>query len=67
MGYNGYTEKKKLSNKRYIENNDMVQLKITLKSSKKAEIMSAASASGCSATKYILDAVQERMEREGMA
>ena len=38
MGYNGYTEKKKLSNKRYIENNDMVQLKITLKSSKKAEI-----------------------------
>lgn len=67
MGYNGYTEKKKLSNKRYIENNDMVQLKITLKSSKKAEITSAAAAAGCSATKYILDAVRERMEREGRA
>lgn len=67
MGYNGYTEKKKLSNKRYIENNDMVQLKITLKSSRKEEITSAAAAAGCSATKYILDAVQERMEREGRA
>lgn len=64
MAYSGYNEAKKKCNQRYIDNNNLVQMKITLKAEKKAEIMEAAKAADLSVTQYIIDAVMEKMERE---
>lgn len=64
MAYSGYNEAKKKCNQRYIDNNNLVQMKITLKAEKKAEIMEAAKAADLSVTQYIIDAVTEKMERE---
>lgn len=64
MAYSGYNEAKKKCNQRYIDNNNLVQMKITLKAEKKAEITEAAKAADLSVTQYVLDAVFEKMERE---
>ena len=64
MAYSGYNEAKKKCNQRYIDNNNLVQMKITLKAKKKAEITEAAKAADLSVTQYVLDAVFEKMERE---
>lgn len=64
MAYVGYNQAKKDCNERYIKKNNLVQLKIVLPAEEKKKIMEAAEKAGESATRYILDAVAERMERE---
>ena len=64
-----YTERyqtKKKCNQRYIDNNNLVQMKITLKAEKKAQIVEAAKTAELSITQYIIDAVTEKMDREGV-
>ncbi len=58
----GISEKKKASNARYDEKCDIIYLK-PLKA-RGAAIRAAAAASGQSLQGYILQAVEERMERE---
>ena len=65
MAYSGYNEAKKKCNQRYIDNN-LVQMKITLKAEKKAQIVEAAKTAELSITQYIIDAVTEKMDREGV-
>ena len=62
MAYSGYNEAKKKCNQRYIDNNNLVQMKITLK----AQIVEAAKTAELSITQYIIDAVTEKMDREGV-
>ena len=57
---------KKKCNQRYIDNNNLVQMKITLKAEKKAQIVEAAKTAELSITQYIIDAVTEKMDREGV-
>lgn len=64
MGYNGYTEKKKASNARYIENNNLVQLKIVIPEQEKKDIVTASFNAGISTTQFIRDAIKEKIERE---
>ena len=64
MGYNGYTEKKKASNERYIKNNDLVQILFRVKREEKNEILDHISKSGKSANQFICEAVWEKIERE---
>ena len=66
MAYSGYNEAKKKFNQRYIDNNNLVQMKITLKAEKKAQIVEAAKTAELSITQYIIDAVTEKMDREGV-
>ena len=62
MGYNGYTEKKKETNKRYLENNNIVRVVLNIPASDKQMIAEAASRSGTSINKFIMDAVKEKIE-----
>ena len=66
LAYSGYNEAKKKCNQRYIDNNNLVQMKITLKAEKKAKIVEAAKTAELSITQYIIDAVTEKMDREGV-
>ena len=63
MGYNGYTEKKKETNKRYLENNNIVRVVLNIPASDKQMIAEAASRSGISINKFIMDAVKENTEK----
>ena len=63
MGYNGYTEKKKETNKRYLENNNIVRVVLNIPASDKQMIAEAASRSGISINKFIMDAVKEKIEK----
>ena len=63
MGYNGYTEKKKETNKRYLENNNIVRMSLVLPEEEKIKITEAAKRSGQSINRFILDAVKEKIEK----
>ena len=63
MGYNGYTEKKKETNKRYLENNNIVRMSLVLPEEEKIKITEAAKRSGQSINRFIMDAVKEKIEK----
>ena len=51
MGYNGYTDKKKASNKRYLEK--LVQISFRVKPEEKKELEQCAADNGVSVNQYI--------------
>ena len=55
MGYNGYTEKKKASNERYLAKFDEIRLRTTPEEKKAIE--KKAKAAGKSVNRYILDII----------
>ena len=55
MGYNGYTEKKKASNERYLAKLQMIPFRV--KPEEKREIEQKAREAGKSVNQYIKDAV----------
>lgn len=63
MGYNGYTEKKKESNEKYIKNNKLVQILFRVPEEEKKKIMSYIEKTGKSANQWIKEAIYEKMER----
>lgn len=63
MGYNGYTEKKKVSNEKYIKNNKLVQILFRVTDEEKKKIMSYIEKTGKSANQWIKEAIYEKMER----
>lgn len=63
MGYNGYTEKKKASNEKYIKNNKLVQILFRVPEEEKKKIMSYIEKTGKSANQWIKEAIYEKMER----
>ncbi len=63
MGYNGYTEKKKITNKRYLDKLESFIVRISPEGKK--ELERAAAGSGKSRNAFILEAISEKIEREG--
>ena len=64
MGYNGYTEKKKITNKRYLDKLESFIVRISPDGKKNLE--RAAAESGKSRNAFILEAITEKIEREGL-
>lgn len=64
MGYNGYTEKKKITNKRYLDKLESFIVRISPEGKK--ELERAAAESCKSRNTFILEAIAEKMEREGL-
>lgn len=62
MGYNGYTQKKKITNKRYLDKLESFIVRISPEGKK--ELERAASTSGKSRNAFILEAISEKIERE---
>lgn len=61
MGYNGYTEKKKITNKRYLDKLESFIVRISPEG--KRELEEAARIAGLSRNAYILEAITEKIER----
>ncbi len=64
MGYNGYTEKKKITNKRYLDKLESFIVRISPDGKK--ELERAAAEEGKSRNAFILEAISEKIEREGI-
>ena len=64
MGYNGYTEKKKLSNKKYEEKFKRPHLRLT--KSEKELIEKAAANSGKSFNAFVVEAALEKARNEAI-
>ena len=64
MGYNGYTEKKKITNKRYLDKLESFIVRISPDGKK--ELERAAAEEGKSRNAFILEAITEKIEREGL-
>ena len=62
MGYNGYTEKKKITNKRYLDKLESFLVRISPEGKK--ELEQAAAHAEKSRNAYVLEAIREKMERE---
>ena len=63
MGYNGYTDKKKETNKRYIENNKIARVVLNIPEEEKKKVFDAANRSGKSVNSYIMEAVNEKIKK----
>ena len=64
MGYNGYTDKKKLSNQRYAEQFERPHLRMTKE--EKELIEKAAANSGKSFNAFVVDAALEKAKNEAI-
>lgn len=62
MGYNGYTEKKKQSNARYLNKLESFIVRISPEGKKELEL--AAAAAGKSRNAFILEAIKEKIEKQ---
>ncbi|MDO4291721.1 MAG: hypothetical protein Q4C65_00670 [Eubacteriales bacterium] len=62
MGYNGYTEKKKVTNKRYLDK--LASFIVRVEPGEKEEIEKAAAQAEMSRNAYVLAAVREKIARE---
>lgn len=65
MGYNGYTDKKKETNKRYIENNKIARVVLNIPEEEKKKVFDAANRSGQSVNSFIMEAVKKKMLESG--
>lgn len=63
MGYNGYTEKRKVANARYHEKQEFFQVR--LNAGQKDRIVECAKLSGVSLNQFVVDAIEERLKKEG--